>query len=87
MGLTDVDPQVDLRVEGAAAGSARVLREDVQRTAGEAVLQLGQVLFLMDPFDVLLQKVQVSEGDVAVRTWEEFRGRLWKGKKMHTNAL
>lgn len=74
MGFSDVDPQVDLGVKGAATKSAGVLGEDVQCATREAVFQLGQVLFLMDPLDVLLQEVQVSKGDIAVRTWEEFRG-------------
>lgn len=74
MGFTDVDPQVYLRGKGTATDSAGVLCEDVQRAAREAVFQLSQVLFLMDPLDVLLQEVQVSKGDIAVRTWEEFRG-------------
>lgn len=86
MGFTDMDPQVHLRVKGTAADSAAVLGEDVQRAAGEAVLQLGQVLLLVDPLDVLLQEVQVSKGDVAVRTGEEFRG-LWEGEgDGHTKA-
>lgn len=74
VGFSRVDPQVDLGVEGAATKRAGVLGEDVQRAAREAVFQLGQVLFLMDPLDVLLQEVQVGKGDIAVRTWEEFRG-------------
>lgn len=74
VGFTDVDPQVYLRVKGTATNGAGVLREDVQRAAREAVFQLGQVLFLMDPLDVLLQEVQVGKGDIAVRTWEELRG-------------
>lgn len=84
VGFADVDPQVHLRVEGAAADGAGVLREDVKRVAREATLQLGEVLFLMDPLDVLLQEVQVSEGNVAVRTREKFGGGLWEGKKMET---
>lgn len=74
VGFSHVDPQVDLGVKCAATKSAGVLGEDVQRAAREAVFQLGQVLFLMDPLDVLLQEVQVSKGDIAVRTWEELRG-------------
>lgn len=61
VGFPDVDPQVDLGVEGAATHSAAVLGEDVQRVAGQAGFQLGQVLFLMDPLNVFLQEVQVSE--------------------------
>lgn len=74
VGFTDVDPQVDLRVKATATDRAGVLGEDVQCAAREAVFQLGQVLFLMDPLDVLLQEVQVSKGDIAVRTWEELSG-------------
>lgn len=61
VGFPDVDPQVDLRVEGAATHGAGVFGEDVERVAGQAGLQLGQVLFLMDPLHVLLQEVQVSK--------------------------
>lgn len=31
----------------------------------------------MDPLDVFLQKLQVGKGDVAMRTWEEVRGRFY----------
>lgn len=76
MGFVHVEPQVHFRVEGAAADSASVLGDEVQCPAREAFFQFGKVLFLMDPLDVLLQEVQVSEGDSAVRTWKELRRRL-----------
>lgn len=70
MGLAHVDPQVHFGLKAAAAGGACVLRREVEPAARQAGSELGQVLFLMDPLDVLLQKFHVSEGDVAVRAGE-----------------
>lgn len=70
MGLAHVDPQVHLGLEAAAAEGAHVLRQQVEPAARQAGSQLGQVLLLMDPLDVLLQKIHVSEGDVAVSAGE-----------------
>lgn len=61
VGFADVDPQVYLRVKGTATDGAGVFGEDVQCVAREAAFQLGEVLFLMDPLNMLLQEVQVRK--------------------------
>lgn len=77
VGLAHVDPQEDLGLEAAAADGARVLGRQAEAAAGEAGSQLGQVLLLMHPLDVLLQEFHVGEGDVAVRAGEKIRVWRW----------
>ena len=73
MDFTYMHSKFDLGVKGAAADSAPVFGNEVHCAAREAFFQFVEILFLMDPLDVLLQEVQVSKGDGAVRTGKELR--------------